>query len=161
MKRLLVMFLALVCFACKGSSQSWPPQPVEVHAGEDTCAECKMIISDEHHGAQFFQRNNAVQVFDDFGCLRKHRSLEISENTFFYVRAYQDGKWIPGDQAFFLISPEIASPMGYGIAAFTTRETAAYFARSLRSSQIFSSAELPSIAEFPMNSESSSRDHEK
>ncbi|MCI0605847.1 hypothetical protein L0156_22910, partial [bacterium] len=52
----LVPLLFVVLLSACGNSVQWPPKPAGVHLGEDSCAACKMIISQENYGAQLHQR---------------------------------------------------------------------------------------------------------
>ena len=94
MKTSLIVVFALLVFGCKGSPQIWPPKPAEIHPGEDVCSACKMIITEERHGAQFHERNKAVRVYDDYGCLLKSTNETNSHDVAVYVRSFEDGGWL-------------------------------------------------------------------
>jgi copper chaperone NosL len=147
---LLVCLFVVGLFACS-KTQTWPPKPAEVHAGEDSCATCGMIISDEHYGAQLFERNQPVKLFDDYGCLLKRRNRGISNQHLIYVRSFENGKWLPEEQAFFVVSKKISSPMGYGVAAFPEKQSAANFAQKLSDSNIYVLSEIISAAQQIVN----------
>ena len=112
--------MLLVLFACRDHSAG-SRQPVTVHLGEDSCSTCGMIISDEHYGAQQVQEKNPAALFDDLGCLLKESS---SERTNIFVRSFENGDWIPAENAFAVQSNQIHSPMGYGISTFETEKEA-------------------------------------
>ncbi|MCC6273926.1 MAG: hypothetical protein IT572_10720 [Deltaproteobacteria bacterium] len=112
----LVLTLPLL-FACRQKT-AWPPQPVTVHLGEDTCSACRMIVSDPHFGAQLHSKNGKVEIFDDLGCLvEKHAGKALPTESIF-VRSFKDGSWVRGDRAGILQAAGIQSPMGYGLAGF-------------------------------------------
>ena len=142
----LIHLFVIVLFAC-GSSQSWPPKPAAIHLGEESCAACRMIISEERYGAQLHERGKPVQLYDDYGCLLTRRSIGDSNRRVIYVRSFENGNWLAEHQAFYVVSKEILSPMAYGVAAFATRESAAEFARGLGDSEIYSISELIPAAE--------------
>jgi copper chaperone NosL len=137
MKTPLIAVFVLVMIGCKASSFHWPPEPAEIHLGEDTCSACKMIISEERFGAQLHVRNEAVLIYDDYGCLLKSTNATSSGDAVVYVRSFEDGSWLKVEQAIFVISKEISSPMGYGIAAFAARKSAEEFAGRLKISKIY------------------------
>lgn len=154
-----VFLFALV--ACKGSSQSWPPHPAEIQLGESVCAACKMIISEERYGAQLhYEHVKPVQLFDDYGCLLKSENTggEPEGRRMVFVRSFQDGEWIPQDQAAYVVSKEISSPMGYGIAAFASEESATTFAKGLAVAQVYSSPQLMAAADQILHSASQEKE---
>ena len=125
MTRLLVTLGLLV--GC-GREASWPPTPVAVALGEESCAGCKMIISDAHFGAQLHDRHGGVQNFDDLGCWQKVVQATKADSAASFVRSFSDGAWIRADKAVLVRYGELHSPMGSGLAAFPTRSAAQAFA---------------------------------
>jgi copper chaperone NosL len=107
--------------ACK-ESRPWPPRPASVHLGEDTCATCRMIVSEERFGAQVQDRSGRVSHFDDLGCLLEHARKGPVELEGAFVRDLRSGSWVAGPRAFILRSDALRSPMGSGLAALATRE---------------------------------------
>lgn len=147
MKNLLFIYFLLLIVLSACTSSQWPPEPSQVHLGEDSCSECRMIISDERYGAQLFDRGKPVDLFDDYGCLLSRRGVSDSSERVVYVRSLEDASWIREDQAFYVVSKQISSPMGYGIAAFAANESAARFAQGVDDSEIYSFSGLVSVAE--------------
>lgn len=144
----------MIALSACGNAQQWPPKPASIHLGEDSCAECKMIISEERYGAQLYERGKPVQVFDDYGCLLIRRSTFDSNQRVIYVRSFEDASWLREEQAFYVVSKNISSPMGYGIAAFAAKQSAARFAQGLGDSEIYSLSELIPVAEKIVRAES-------
>jgi copper chaperone NosL len=108
---------------CRRKS-TWPPSPANVALGEDTCADCRMIVGDDRFGAQLQDRTGNLAVFDDAGCLRAyvaHRPFEIAG---VFARSYRSRGWVAGDRAWVVESRELPSPMGHGVAAFEDEATA-------------------------------------
>jgi copper chaperone NosL len=137
---LFALLIPILLSAC-GSASEWPPKPAAVHLGEDSCAACKMIISEERYGAQLHQPGKPVQRFDDFGCLLAQNYPSTGKHVI-YVRSSEDGSWLVDDQAVFVVSKQISSPMGYGISAFATKESASKYAEQFGDSKIYSITEL-------------------
>ena len=122
---LTLIALGLLDPACK-PKREWPPSPIEFVLGEDVCDACRMTISDGRFGAQLHSRGGAedVERFDDLGCLlgaRREKPLDLQA---VFVRVYDRSAWVRGDRAWIARSTELKSPMGYGLAAFSTEEAA-------------------------------------
>jgi copper chaperone NosL len=101
---------------------------VTIHFGEDACAECKMIISDETFAAELQTRTEEPLLFDDLGCLLKRAASTSPDPSGVFART-AGGNWLDGQHAWIAHSRAISSPMGYGLAAFPTRESAEAEAR--------------------------------
>jgi copper chaperone NosL len=147
LKNIAFLLLFLVALSACKRSEEWPPAPVKIQLGETFCAQCKMIVSDERYGAQLFERGKPVEVFDDYGCFLMRRGANDSNQRVAYVRSFEDTKWVREEQALFVVSKNISSPMGYGIAAFPEKDAAARFAQTMDDSKIYSLLELIPAAE--------------
>ena len=120
-------FAALAVLALSGAcgkEAAWPPAPAEVRLGEDACANCRMIVSDDRYAAQFRSRDGTVEFFDDLGCLLAKRGGPGCDPSGIFVRPHAGGAWVRGDRGFAARSKEITSPMGFGLAVFPTKEAA-------------------------------------
>ena len=110
-----------------------PNTPPEIVYGEDVCDQCNMIISDERFAAaaavEEAPGDYAYRRFDDIGDMLAYRQAhpELSFVSL-WVHDYNTLEWLDADQAYYVVSPEIHSPMGHGIAAFADRATAEAFA---------------------------------
>ncbi len=120
MRYALILFMALSLFACGDGKP--PAGPAEVHYGEDVCDRCKMIISDQRFAAQYRANTGQVKKFDDFGCMAAELGNDGGKDEVggIYVTDFTTSAWLDARKAHYLKSPDIASPMGYGIAAFGT-----------------------------------------
>jgi copper chaperone NosL len=94
--------------------------------GQDECAGCKMIISDQRFGAEIVTRKGKVLKFDDVGCMTlftDEGSVPKAEIKLSVVSDFnRPGEFIPIEQAIFLESDRLKSPMGSNRAAFATDE---------------------------------------
>ncbi len=115
MRNIVTAFLALALISCKVE-----PEPLAY--GEDGCAHCKMTLMDRKFGAELVTKKGKVYKFDDVNCmLNFYHSGEIAPEdvAFKLVTDFsQPGKLIEADNAFYLKSSKIQSPMASQVAAF-------------------------------------------
>jgi copper chaperone NosL len=102
------------------------PQPQPLRVGEMACTHCRMTVSDARYGAELVSTTGKIYPFDAIECLVAYleESPEASELAHsLWVAAFDEpGTLIAASDAFFLRSDEIQSPMGGGLAAFTTSD---------------------------------------
>ncbi len=87
---------------------------------EDMCSYCKMVISEKQYAAELIDSDGQVFKFDDIGCLLnfvKQRSINVSGASVF-VMDYDQRQWIKADDAYYVKSQDITTPMNGGIIAF-------------------------------------------
>jgi copper chaperone NosL len=91
--------------------------PPTVRFGEEACAGCRMIISDERFAAAVVTADGDALKFDDIGCLIEHEADQVRPDAAYWVRDSRSREWLDARQAVFVHSPSVASPMGFGLAA--------------------------------------------
>jgi copper chaperone NosL len=91
--------------------------PPTVRFGEEACASCRMIISDERFAAAIVTATGDALKFDDIGCLIEHEADGVRPDTAYWVRDVQGREWLDARAARFVHSPSVVSPMGFGLAA--------------------------------------------
>ncbi|MBI2487475.1 MAG: nitrous oxide reductase accessory protein NosL [Deltaproteobacteria bacterium] len=93
--------------------------PVEIDKGVDMCESCRMTISDFHSAAEIIE-SSKVHKFDDIGCMLAYAQTSNLNfgNANFWVMDYDSLSWVNADVAYYVLSPSIRTPMGYGIIAF-------------------------------------------
>lgn len=131
--RLFIPFLlaiAVLGFACSSSAIDLDATP-EVRIGEDICTECGMIISEEVHTAAYRMTDGEQKIFDDIGDMAVHYRLHDDEVVAFWVHDFNSVEWIRAEDAFFVASHDLVTPMGHGIAAFTDRAAAEVLAAEI------------------------------
>ena len=94
------------------------PRPIAY--GEETCARCLMTVADERYGAEAVTTRGRVYVFDSVECLAawalEHDPADIRS---LWVTDFHDPPTlIAVEDAVFLRSPVLRSPMGMGLTAF-------------------------------------------
>ncbi|MDY7109944.1 MAG: nitrous oxide reductase accessory protein NosL [Planctomycetota bacterium] len=112
-----------------GCEQRDPLAPPQVHYGQDICDVCGMIISDERYAAAAIvgdeHHEHHPLLFDDIGCLlvyedEPHRAPIAAR----YVKGYETRRWLALEDATFVHSAELHSPMAFGAAACASKEAA-------------------------------------
>lgn len=88
-----------------------------------------MIITDPRYAAALVDDANAMQKFDDIGCMRLYRVNTESMPRNFWVHDYANESWMEGKDAIFVQSDNLITPMGYGVNAFSERSRAQQFAQ--------------------------------
>lgn len=102
--------------------------PPEIRYGEDICDQCRMIISEPRFAAAYVSRTGETGRFDDIGDLVLFSLGQAEEVTIFWVHDYDTQEWLKADQAFFVLSKNLHTPMEHGVAAFRTESRAREFA---------------------------------
>ncbi len=123
MRRMLpcVLLLALACGTAKLT-------PVEI-AAEDMCENCRMAISEQRFAAEFIDGEGVAHKFDDLGCMKAYLKAKSPRMAACFVMDSETLRWVTGQQAFYMRSAELKTPMGGGMLAFATRARAEDAAR--------------------------------
>ena len=133
MRNLYVVLLMLILAACGGPTVT-PDTPPEILYGEDICDQCGMIISDERFAAGVVIETAPSEfehrIFDDIGGMiefvAENSDLTIATN---YVHDYNSKEWLDAQDAYFIKSDEMVTPMGFGLAACAQKVEAEALAR--------------------------------
>ncbi|MBL7871481.1 MAG: nitrous oxide reductase accessory protein NosL [Cyclobacteriaceae bacterium] len=100
-------------------------RPEELHYGVDACHTCKMTLMDTKYGAEIVTEKGKVYKFDDINCMidfYNSGSEPIDKMAYKLVINFtQPEKLIEAQDAFYVKSNQIRSPMASGIAAFETK----------------------------------------
>lgn len=130
MKR-FIFSCAVLLFAAGCGSKSGGGAP-EIAFGKDPCSRCGMIVSEARFASGYRDAQGESVAFDDLG-----EAFEAVGNTVgndggllskMYVAGMDDLKWLPMSEAHYVRVEGFATPMGSGIAAFSTAEQAGAFA---------------------------------
>lgn len=115
---------AVIALGC-----STKPEPLNY--GTDACYSCKMTLADNRFGAELVTKKGKVYKFDDLNCmLQFYHSGEIDPNDFAHklIINYESPETLlNADEAFYVKSGEIRSPMASELAAFETYDKAIAF----------------------------------
>ncbi len=89
-----------------------------IRYGEETCARCRMVISNVKFAGAWRQPDGSEEHFDDIGCMvLLNRDRHLGVDVKFWVHDFVSEQWLNAIDCEYEISTEISSPMGYGIAA--------------------------------------------
>jgi copper chaperone NosL len=125
----LALLLCAPLAACATGSDLRPPDIAYDH---DVCDMCGMIISDPRFAAALTLADGRALKFDDPGeMFERHRQNTGQVVLAWHVHDYRSGEWLRGEQALYVFSADLRTPMGYGIAAFAERPAAEAFARGI------------------------------
>lgn len=117
-------------------------QPPRIRYGEDPCDECFMLINESRFAAGFVTIDGQVKRFDDIGCLLLYQKEQNENVAHFWVKDFNTQKWLKADDALFVRSDSIQTPMGFGIIAFKTEEFAQKILPSQDHRQILNFSQL-------------------
>ncbi|MBO3699556.1 nitrous oxide reductase accessory protein NosL [Roseivirga sp. E12] len=94
--------------------------PQEIHYGADGCSFCKMTIVDSKHAAQIVTTKGKAFNYDAIECMVNHlKAWDQAPIELYLVVDYASPKiLIDAQQAHYLISENIPSPMGANLSAF-------------------------------------------
>ena len=121
----ILPMLFLGCFILSLSSCSTEPQAIRI--GQDNCDFCKMTISDNRFGAEIVTKKGKVYKFDDNHCVvsflnaNKIKKQDIA--GVYFTNFSSPNELINIDNAYFLHSPGLKSPMNGNIAAFSNEDS--------------------------------------
>ena len=99
-------------------SCSKSPQPIDY--GKDACHYCQMTIVDRIHGAEIVTDKGKVFKFDAAECLIRYQNDLGSTEGYLLLTNHLEtpGAFVPMEEATFLISEDLPSPMGAFLTAF-------------------------------------------
>ena len=114
MRSLVVLLAAGFLVSCSGNGG-----PETLVKGKDTCAHCRMPISDLHFAAQIIAPGELTLFFDDPGCLGQFvvSGQVKGEGATAWVADHRTGAWIRADLAVYTRVPDLRTPMNHNLVA--------------------------------------------
>lgn len=93
--------------------------PPEIRYGQDISEMGMFVVDPRYTVATLPEKSEEWLLFDDIGELFKYRDVH-NDAAFqvMWVNDYHDEDWLPAEDAWYLESTELNSPMGWGVAAF-------------------------------------------
>lgn len=116
-----VMVVLVMLTACE-------PGPREVRTGSDSCSYCSMIISEPEFASQVVTQQGRSYLYDSIECLAADRLTQgddIDEVHAIWVTDFAGNEeWVQVEDAHFLQSDSLNSPMSLSLSAWSSRERA-------------------------------------
>lgn len=137
--QIFFVLLALLLTACRTAGAD--PTPPPIHYGEDVCEFCGMIASEERFAAAYTTPDGHAHLFDDIGDMVQQHLKSPEGVSAFFAHDYESRAWIRAEEAHYVRSEQIATPMLSGLAAFASRQGAESLAAET-GGQIFTFDEL-------------------
>lgn len=119
---LALLFVLLFLVACAPDVSL--DEPPEIRYGEDECDRCRMIISDARYAAAYKTEEGAARRFDDIGGMLAYHVEQQEAVHIFWVHDAGSQVWVRAEEATFVLSPTLQTPMGFGITAYNSEEKA-------------------------------------
>ncbi len=114
MLRWLLAAVSLLLVGCRD-------RPEAIDYGIDECAHCKMLISDKQFGAELITVKGRIYKFDSIECLAGYYRTAVRPEdvrSLWTIDYAHPGEWVEAEQALFLHSPDLPSPMGLYLSGF-------------------------------------------
>lgn len=107
--------LALALAACSRGAV----QPAAVDTRNDTCASCRMAISDVRFAAQLVAPGEEPKLFDDIGCLRDYlaRTARPPRGAVAFVADHRTREWTRAASAVLTRQDSLETPMASHLIA--------------------------------------------
>ncbi|MEK6480945.1 nitrous oxide reductase accessory protein NosL [Catalinimonas sp. 4WD22] len=132
--------LALIVFFCGCSAE---PQPIIY--GEDHCHFCQMTIVDQRYGSELVSTKGKVFKFDAIECMvnfYETDQLAREDIEYYLVTGFiEPGVLINAQEAHYLKTDQMPSPMGLNMTAFQNKEIAQQFQQE-KGGELYSWEEL-------------------
>ena len=120
-KGLIIAILFPCIYSCNTK-----PEPIQY--GKDMCSYCRMTIMDPKFGGEVITKKGRVYKFDDAGCtigfLRAGTVKEEDAGQIAFTDYSNSQQFIDSKTVYFVVSPQLKSPMNSNAAAFPNREQA-------------------------------------
>ncbi len=117
------MLAGIVCLltACQGVKI----EPVDI-TGDDMCSFCRMAISQKRFAVEFWSKAPSLFKFDDAACMMSYLKRENQRQNVLatFVMDYEELRWLKAEEAYFIQSTQLKTPMRGGIIAFADKRHA-------------------------------------
>lgn len=118
---LAILALSMILSACS-------VEPVPINYGNDNCVYCNMTIMDPKFGAEAVNSNGKAYKFDAIECMVRYLhdvTVEKEDLSLYLVNTIdKPSELFDAEQAHYLISENLPSPMGAFLSGYISRESA-------------------------------------
>lgn len=121
----IVVACGIVMMLVLANCQSATLEPVAIEA-HDMCAFCRMSISEKRYAAELIDRDGEAFKFDDISCMTNFRKEKKNDGSIraTFVMDFERREWLKAEDAFYVRSAEIKTPMSGGIVALKAESNA-------------------------------------
>lgn len=112
--RVLCVIIGMMALA---NCQEQTVEPVDL-VPEDMCDYCKMAISEKRYAAELIDIEGQEFKFDDIGCMSNFVRRSGAKVSAYFVMDFDERQWIKAEDAYYIRSPELTTPMNGSIVAF-------------------------------------------
>lgn len=113
---------------CLGMVAACTPAPEPLVLGQDACSHCKMTIMDKKYGAELLTAKGKVYKFDAIECLAAFQNSGTipadQVHALLVVDFNNPDRFVRVEEARFLVSEKLHSPMSMNFAAFMDQSAA-------------------------------------
>ena len=117
----VIVAVALLAAACSAKAAG----PPEIVVDASACSHCGMLISEPVYAAAYQARRQEPRVFDEIGCMLDAVRSETASPIHIWVQDAAGAGWLDADEAIFVASPRIKTPMNGGVLAYAEAAPAA------------------------------------
>lgn len=99
------------------------PEPLAV--GQESCAFCRMTVSQPEFASQLLVEGELPKFFDDLGCLHAYLTATTPgpEGGVIFVTDHHTREWVRSDTAVYVRAPSVATPMASHLVAHATADS--------------------------------------
>ncbi|HQY20753.1 MAG TPA: nitrous oxide reductase accessory protein NosL [Ignavibacteria bacterium] len=121
----------VICLTFTSCSKELSP----INFGKDMCDHCKMTIVDKKFGGELVNDKGKAYKFDAIECMVEYEEEKRSDSeneiftlyTSYTIDILNPGELIKSDDAIFVLSESIKSPMGGDLASYSNKTEAENF----------------------------------
>lgn len=114
-----IIIIAFLIMGCE-------PTPQPINLGSDQCVYCRMLITDQEFGSQILNTQGRSFKFDSVECMAAFDLTDKSENIHskWVPEFLARDNWLRAEEAYYLHSETLRSPMGLYLTSYSSREDA-------------------------------------
>jgi copper chaperone NosL len=98
---------------------------VPIDYENDSCAYCRMMITDKRFGAELITKKGKIYKFDSIECLTAHVAQKTEDasaiESLWTIDFTRPGEWVHCEDAAYLHSRNLPSPMGAFLSSFQNK----------------------------------------
>jgi copper chaperone NosL len=96
-----------------------PAEPAPVDTRNDSCASCRMAVSDARFAAQLAAPGEETKFFDDIGCLVRYLAKKptLARGAVAFVADHRTREWVHASRALFTRRESLETPMASNLVA--------------------------------------------